>query len=197
MSERIRHVAGRRQPRRTWGNRRGQRSAAKGGQRTVPPARHHHGQVPGGRVADRRPLRPVPVGQGAQAARRRTSTRRSRSRSTSCPAPSPCTTRQLGRRHGRGLPLRPRGRHPRLRNADPATPASMLILFAPSAPRERTFDGLARSSPQAAGSAKRSGPSSTPRTTSTWSDRHGLPLPTHCRSGSSLQPPQRPRTHSP
>jgi mannose-6-phosphate isomerase-like protein (cupin superfamily) len=29
------------------------------------------------------------------------------------------------------------------RNADPDTPASMLILFAPGAPRERYFDGLA------------------------------------------------------
>jgi mannose-6-phosphate isomerase-like protein (cupin superfamily) len=28
-------------------------------------------------------------------------------------------------------------------NADPATPASMLILIAPGAPRERYFDGLA------------------------------------------------------
>jgi len=29
------------------------------------------------------------------------------------------------------------------RNADPGTPASMLILFAPGAPRERYFDALA------------------------------------------------------
>jgi hypothetical protein len=41
---------------------------------------------------------------------------------------------------GHGRPRR--GIHA-FRNADPDTPASMLILFAPGAPRERYFDGLA------------------------------------------------------
>ena len=60
-------------------------------------------------------------------------------------------------------------------NADPDTPASVLILFAPARHGSATSTRSPRSSPQAASSAKRSGPSSLPRTTSTWSDRHGRP----------------------